>query len=154
MSVFKSLEEILKIAERNPNQQIWCLSDDGSSDFITTALDIKNCQDHLNFSKISFGIIDSPDNSKEDTKENVKKIYHGKHSYQNSNNSIKIFYGTDLLRLEERINSFIENVNVLDIKCMTTKTELKKTVRGISKTQHEESTLYTTLYVMVVIYNG
>lgn len=154
MSVFKSLEEILKIAERNPNQPIWCLADDGSTDFITTALDIKNCQDHLNSSKINFGIIDSPDSSKEDTKENVKKIYHGKHSYQNSNNSIKIFYGTDLLRLEERINSFIENVNVLDIKCMTTKTELKKTVRGISKTQHEESTLYTTLYVMVVIYNG
>lgn len=154
MSVFKSLEEIIKLSEKYPNQPIWCLSDDGSTDFITTALDIKNCKDHLNSSKINFGIIDSPDSPKEDTEENVKKIYHGKHSYQNSNNSIKIFYGTDLLKLEERINSFIENVNVLDIKCMTTKTELYKTTKSISKNQYEEATSYTTLYVMVVIYNG
>ena len=55
MSVFISLEEVLKIAEENPNQKIWCISEtNDTADFITTAKEIKDSMGNLSWSNIKF----------------------------------------------------------------------------------------------------
>lgn len=61
---WKSLDEIIKLAEENPNQNIWCISMDGRVDFMMTASEIKETIGNFDWTGVNFTIVNKDKNSK------------------------------------------------------------------------------------------
>ena len=61
---WKSLDEIIKLAEENPNQNIWCISMDGRVDFMMTASEIKKTIGNFDWTGVKFTIVNADKNSK------------------------------------------------------------------------------------------
>lgn len=142
MNAFRTLDEVIKIAEENPDQQIWCISMDGTVDYLMKAGDIKNTIGNFDWTGVDFGVINN-DNNNTDNRENqfeqcerrdereqeqyetVEPEYHmGKHSYPEYNNrklvtKVYFFTGSDLEELQKEINEFIADKDIIDIKCNT-----------------------------------
>ena len=54
---WKSLDDVIAIAETNPNQEFWCVSSDAKKDFIMTAAEIKSTIGNFDWTGVNFALI-------------------------------------------------------------------------------------------------
>lgn len=116
MSNQYTFEEVMHLADFEPDKQIWCINMEGTIDFITTAKDIKSTVGNFNWEGVSFMKIgDSKDDQQEqsESKDNEcnadttgeftftkKKIKH----------RIQMFKSNNLADLMTMANQFLENI--------------------------------------------
>lgn len=63
-NTWKNLDEIIKLAEKNPNENIWCISNDGRVDFMMKAGEIKETIGNFDWTGVKFTIVNKDKNSK------------------------------------------------------------------------------------------
>lgn len=68
---WKSLDEIIKLAEENPNQKFWCVGSDFGKDFIMTAAEIKSTIGDFDWNGFNFAIVTEKEHT---SKENTSTI--------------------------------------------------------------------------------
>ena len=161
---FRDWDEIMELAETDPDQKIWCISMDGGTDFVMTAKEIKQTVGNYDWHGVSFGIIN--EDHAEDRSENQSEAcdpsecdyYEGKHAYkddlyiQKSQVKVKFFTAIELKALEERINSFIKDLDVINIKFETSIAGSKEEVIN-KKTCKSNSVVYTAMIIYRIVEN-
>lgn len=63
-NTWKNLDEIIKLAEKNPNENIWCISNDGRVDFMMKAGEIKETIGNFDWTGVNFTIIKESESNK------------------------------------------------------------------------------------------
>lgn len=109
--VWISLNDVIALAETEPNQNIWCISDDGSLDFLATASDIKKTIGNFDWTGVKFGIVGNSEEENNEENEDTTKIDGSivQIAPKKVNHKIKLFSGTERNMVENEVNKFLEN---------------------------------------------
>ena len=60
---WRTLDEVIRLAEENPNQKIWCISNYKKADFVMTAAEIKQTIGNFDWDGINFAIVTEKENT-------------------------------------------------------------------------------------------
>lgn len=105
-----TLDEVLDIAEKEPDQLIWCISDDMSKDFTITASNIKESIGTFDWNGVKFGFISSNDEEGETTVSSSSEItLAGK----TTNTKIEILEDINSTTLVTKANDFMHGKTVV-----------------------------------------
>lgn len=122
--MWKSFNEIIEIAETNPSQQIWCINDEGTIDFITTAKDIKNTVGNFNWEGVNFGIVGKNDDEAHDEQSDElqvpeEQVGELQISAKKITHKIEVIKTSNAVELSTIANNFMENKQIVNIEYQT-----------------------------------
>lgn len=99
-----TLEDVLKLVDIKPNQNVLCVSNDGSKDFVMTVQGVAETLGCFYWADIKFRLVEEETNNTQKIEINTNKPY-----------KVRTFESNDLLYLENRINEFIGNIDSINI---------------------------------------
>lgn len=122
-----SYEEVIKLAETDPDRKIWCISIDGRVDFMTTAKEIKDTAGNFDWTGVSFGYIKDSDEKGQDNQEEIKcsELTISRKRYINK---IQLFKSSGIMDLSALVNEFIENKQIVSIQYQTSSSSYKESI--------------------------
>lgn len=111
-----TFQEVMKLAETEPDTKIWCISMDGRIDCLTTAGEIKMTIGNFNWDGVEFMKVESSnDNKEKQDKEQIEEQESNNEGFTISGKPIKhkvqLFKANNISDLNVMVNQFIENLN-------------------------------------------
>lgn len=105
-----SFDTVMRFAEINPSQKIWCISMDGRIDFLMDAGEIKKTVGNFDWNGVDFFLVGEQEERADEIKVEPTTTGEIQIAPQKLNHRVKMFAGSELSIVEAEVNDFIKNI--------------------------------------------